>query len=291
MPHPLTCKSTACTTHPGRPPPEPAKPAGPQEHPPRPGTPKCEHPGEAPRRAPPHPSPQTGHSPAVPHSPRRRKDSSPGPAAHRTAQATRQCHPLAHKPPAAATAGRRHSNGTHPVRNSSPQPRAPRTHPPGVARHQPGRRGAHVPIRASTGPQGTMIQRPLQGGGPSPPDKTGPYQPPKQGNPTTHQPISRRTQAPPARPRHPTLSAASRAPPPHGGHPRPPKLIHETPPRRQHSPEDGGPQATSPTPPNAARCYTEPQPVPGRMAGERAPERPTQRPTPGTFAIIFNMCL
>ncbi|XP_028297262.1 basic salivary proline-rich protein 4-like [Gouania willdenowi] len=79
----------------------------------------------------------------------------------------------------------------------------------------------------------------------------------------------------------PTPSATSRSPTPHGGHLRPHTRRHETPPRRQHSPEDGGPQATRPTPPKAAWRHTERQPVPGRRAGERAPIRPNQRPTPG----------
>ncbi|XP_028327360.1 basic salivary proline-rich protein 3-like [Gouania willdenowi] len=75
-----------------------------------------------------------------------------------------------------------------------------------------------------------------------PPDEKGRYQPPKQGHPATHQPISRRTQAPRARPHHPTPSA----------------------------------------PPKAAWRHTEPQPVPGRTAGEHNPRRPIQRPTPGS---------
>ncbi|XP_028304140.1 proline-rich protein 2-like [Gouania willdenowi] len=54
-------------------------------------------------------------------------------------------------------------------------------------------------------------------------------------------------------------------------------------PRRQHSPKDGGPQATNPTPPKAVRRHTEPQPVPGRMGKNHRlrPHTPTQHNSRG----------
>ncbi|XP_028297458.1 NACHT, LRR and PYD domains-containing protein 12-like, partial [Gouania willdenowi] len=249
-----------------------SSPPVPKSTPPGPGAPKGETSGKSPPGSTPPLNPV--HEPATVKQDRTAPD-----GARTAAQAPP---PTGQRKPQGNATHRRpppQKGGTHPKQSPTtgapdPPTLGPQVHaeqhgrrpPPRRNRERPSRREARARIRASTGPPGTTIQCPLQGGSP--------------GHPATHQPTSGRTQAPPARSHQLTPSGTSRAPPPHGGHPRPHACRHETPPRRQHSPEDGGPQATRPTPPKAARRHTKRQPVPGRTAGERAPRRLNQRPPP-----------
>ncbi|XP_028302001.1 basic salivary proline-rich protein 4-like [Gouania willdenowi] len=158
---------------------------------------------------------------------------------------------------------------------------------PPPPRERPGRREVRARIRASTGPQGTKIQRPLQGGGPGPPDKKGRYQPPKQGHPATHQPISSQTQAPPARPRH--FSPQKPPPAPHA-------LTRDTPPmpaqpggrqcaqgKKAEVPRQAGRATHSNTPPPSdPGCKRHPRAVATPQARGHKPHhpRPSGGPTP-----------